>query len=1059
MIRFLVKRPVAVIVSFVALLLVGAAAALFIPVSLLPDIDVPEITVQVDKADASSLEIEESLVRPVRQGLAQLHGLERLESTSREGRGTIRLTFEHGTNTDLAFIEVNEKIDRAMNRLPREAERPLVVKASTSDIPAFYLNVRLSNSGQIAGTEGRFLEFSDFIRQILKRRLEQLPEVAMVDLTGLEQSQVLIAPYTGKLRTLGLTPQAVQQALQENNIQLGNILVRDGHYQYYLRFSSGLYSTGDIGNLYLNISGRLFRLKDIARVTLEEEQPEGSFFSGQDKAVSMAVIKQSSARMEDLRKNTTRLLKQFEKDYPGVSFDLAQDQTALLDYSIGNLKQDLLIGGTLAFLLMLAFIKKFRAALLIGITIPVSLVISQLVFYLTGLSINIVSLSGLILGLGMIIDNSIVVIDNITQHREKGLPLEDACVAGTEEMIRPLISSVLTNCAVFVPLIFLSGIAGTLFYDQAISITVGIVVSLFVSVMLLPVLYKLLHVRKLLHARRRKQLPVQKRGQVTARPKWEIANVTRWYEAGLAFVFRRKGFSTLLAFLLLAVGAVVFGQLEKERFPRLSRSDFEMTIDWNEALPLEANQARTLSLLESAAAHIQASNSWVGQQQYLLNKGYNLSLSESKTYLSAGSPRQVEPLQQLLVQELRRLHPQAIVRFSPAKTPFEQVFGEKQAPLRVEISGRENRMPEVRETAAVMEAIGNRFPAAGLNPLPLRENLILSVRPEQALLYNVRPEDIRSTVESAFKSRQVSTLRGGQSVIPIVMGTGGGQPLAEVLSTASVRSNDSTYIPLASVIDMKREQGYKYISAGRGGQYYPVDIQTQDAEAVLSGVKENIAPAFPELSFSYSGSYFYNNVLVREMAVILVIAVLLLYFILAAQFESLTQPLIILLELPIDIAGALLMLYFFGGSINLMSMIGIIVMCGIIINDSILKIDAINQLRKKGYGLMEAIRSAGHARLKSIVMISLTTVGALSPTLFMHDIGSELQRPLALTLIGGMLLGMVVSLLFIPLVYWFIYRNEANNLPGPGGDKPGLRGTEPNEPGPYQPDPYPLPKI
>src|SRR5690606_34170208 len=176
------------------------------------------------------------------------------------------------------------------------------------------------------------------------------------------------------------------------------------------------------------------------------------------------------ARMEDLKEHVGELLAMFRADYPDISFEITQDQTALLDYSISNLEQDLLIGGTLAFLLMLAFIRRLRAALLIGITIPVSLVISQLVFFITGLSINIISLGGLILGLGMIIDNSIVVIDNITQHRERGLSLEDACVAGTEEVVRPLISSVLTNCAVFVPLIFLSGIAGTLFYDQAISI-------------------------------------------------------------------------------------------------------------------------------------------------------------------------------------------------------------------------------------------------------------------------------------------------------------------------------------------------------------------------------------------------------------------------------------------------------------------------------------------------------------------------------------------------------------------------------------------------------------
>jgi len=991
--------------------MLGFVASLHIPISLLPDTDIPEITVHVKLDDASSAEVEQTVLKPMRNQLRHLEGLEDIESTAAEGSGIIHLNFVHGTKTNLAFLEVNEKIDLAMASLPRRISRPQAIKTSASDIPAFYLNIRLRDDSTKSKGAAGFTEFSNFAQQVIRRRLEQLPEVAMADMTGIEIPEIQVIPDGNKLRTLGITEDNLQNILKENNLKPGNILVKDGLYQYYLQFPQGFYTIDDINNFYLNIHNRLWQLKEIATVRLQAAPLKGCFFSGQDRAVNIAVIKQSTARMTDLKKSMQHLINVFKKDYPNVIFDISKDQTALLYYSISNLVQDLVIGGLLAFLLMLAFVKKIRSALLIGVTIPISLLISQLVFYFAGLSVNIISLSGLILGLGMIIDNSIVVIDNITQYRDKEASLKKACITGTNEVIRPLITSVLTNCAVFVPLIFLSGIAGAIFYDQAIAITIGLSVSFIVAIILLPTLYNSLNA----HAIHHHVLP----------KKNASSPILRGYEKGLTFVFSHPLLSISLVVLLLAIGVLIYPLLDKRKFPNLSKDDFEMVIDWNENLSVTENKLRILNLLHDTHRGIATSNTWISEQQYLVNKDYDLGLSECKSYIRAWSPDSVYTLQQQLLQKTQAAFPQASVSFLHAKTPFEQMFGEEEATLTVKIGQRDNHpLTDMEEVASIINHLKNKFPDAGIPPLAPQKRVVLETNFEKAALYNIEAFEIRNTLTSVFKPRQTDVIQGAQSLVNIVIGKANDMDISKSLSRTFIKNKTGVEFPLETFVTIRSETEYKSISGGARGEYYSMEIKTAFPKEIINEINSHIAKKHRALLFHYTGSYFYNRTIVREMAIILLISIALLYFILAAQFESLLQPAIILIELPIDITGALLLLYFSGSSINLMSLIGIIVMCGIIINDSVLKVDAINQLRRKGYALKDAIYEAGHKRFKSIIMISLTATGALLPTLFMTDIGSELQKPLALALIGGMLLGMFVSLFFTPLAYWLIYSKK-----------------------------------
>ena len=458
MVKFLIHRPVAVTMAFLAFLLIGIATTTNLPVSLMPDIDIPVVSIRISSSELPARQLENTVVKTVRNLLKEVNHVEELKSETRDGSAWIELRFRHGTPIDLASVEVNEKVDKAMNFLPREMKRPEVIRASASDIPVFYLminqkqlsspssnsplrgvggsdnsqnpaeisNLRSSTSplrgdrGGL-GAGGASLSLSNFSSQVIRKRLEQLPEVALVDMSGLQHPEIKITPNKTFLQNGSFSVAQLEEALQNNNIDLGNLLIRDGQYQYNIRFNTRLRDVSDIENVPVNLNGKVVKLKELAEINLQSQKPQGNVNFNSNPAISLAVIKQSDAKMADLEKELDFLISRFREDYPDLEFSVTRDQSKLLKYSISNLGQSLIIGGLLAFLTMFVFLRERKAPWLIGISIPVSLIISLLLFYLTGLSINIISLSGLILGVGMMIDNSIIVIDNITQHRERNV--------------------------------------------------------------------------------------------------------------------------------------------------------------------------------------------------------------------------------------------------------------------------------------------------------------------------------------------------------------------------------------------------------------------------------------------------------------------------------------------------------------------------------------------------------------------------------------------------------------------------------------------------------------
>ena len=972
MVKFLVHRPIAVLMAFTACFIVGLVTYFTLPVSLLPDIAIPEITVQISAQNTSARELENTVVKPLRQQLIQVARLKDMDSEARDGAGLIRLSFDFGTNTDLAFIEVNEKIDAAMNYLPKDTERPKVVKASATDIPVFYLNLTLKNDSAYGQTDERaFLDLCEFAENVIKRRIEQLTEVAMVDVTGLVERQLQIVPDKNKLAVLGLSIQDVETALAQNNVEPGSMIVRDGYYEYNIKFSTLL-----------------------------------------------AIIKQADENMDDMKEAIGGTMDYFQSVYPDIEFSVSRNQTELLDYTISNLQQNLSLGFLFICIVAVLFLGDVKSPFIIGLSMVVSIVICFLFFYLFKMSLNIISLSGLILALGMMIDSSIIVTENISQYRERGYSLRRACIAGTSEVITPMLSSSLTTIAVFVPLIFMSGIAGAIFYDQAFSVTVGLMVSYFTGIMLLPVLYMLVYrtgLRKSWFSRIRINNPIKDH------------TLDRFYDAGVDFIFAHKTASVLFCIISIPLCVFMFYFIGKERMPEIDQNELIARVEWNENIHVDENRHRVNVLFETLREGTVEQTAAIGQQDYLLNREQALSSSEAELYFKTKDPSEIAFLQEKVYRLLKSEYPLAVVSFSPPETVFEKLFVTGEADIVAELYSRNK---EKVPTADELRGLENEFiTRTGYAPtgIAFENQLNIRINKEKLLLYNVSYDELYRVLKTAFKENSVATLHSYQQYLPISI-VGEEQTVNTILQETLVQTRADKdgveYLPLRELVSVVTAEDLKAITAGRNGEYVPFRFyEVQKAEPLMRQVKE-VADATGDWDTAFSGSFFSNRKMLDELVVILFISILLMYFILAAQFESFVQPLVVLLEIPIDVAFALVLLWICGHTLNLMSAIGLIVTCGIIINDSILKLDAINELRKTGIPLLEAIHEAGRRRLRPIIMTSLTTIFAMVPLLFSFDMGSELQKPLSIAMIGAMFIGTLVSLFIIPLIYWFIYRNK-----------------------------------
>ncbi len=1007
MLRTILHRPIAVTMALIAIVTLGVLAFTRIPVSLMPDIDVPRIVVQMSAQGSSAREIEQRLVKPMRQQLSQVTGLNEIESTSRTDAGVITLSFSPGSDMSLLFIEVNEKIDRAMSTMPKDMERPKVMKIGALDIPAFYIDV----------TGGKPEQSSRLVRNVISKRFEQLSEVAMVDYSGMVGTQITITPDETRICGLGITNSDIEKAISDNNIVLEALNVRDGIYRYTIHFDSQILSVNDIENIYMHHEGRLLQLKDICKIEEKAAERKGLVTSDGKPAITMAVIKQSDAQMSKLQGSVDTLMMQLTKDYPELSFHVTRDQTRLLSYSMENLQWNLILGIVMASMVLFLFIGGWRIPLLVIISIPLSLILTLLCFYITGISLNIISLSGLILGVGMIVDNAIIVIDNIRQKKESN----DASIVGSvKEVFMPMLSSVLTTCSVFIPLIFLSGTAGALFYDQAMGITIALFCSLAVASLVIPVYYRLLFKHNTANV------------NIQGRHKAERF-MQKCYEQGMRFTLRSGKKLAVLFAVCIAALLIVFPLLRKERMPELPHDDALVMIDWNAGITPEENHRRVTDVIDKAKEHIESNTTMVGGQDFILSHTKNITSSEAVCYIKSCSADECEKACEEMTHYIEKHYPKAKVESAVATNIFDLIFSTDEPMLQIRLQNRNGSRPTVEQTRTVTDSLRRHFPHLDIQPVSTEAYLQYITDAGQMAYYKVSYQQLYARFRELLGSNSIYDINNGGESVPVIIGNSNKD--AHILLSNTIKNTDGVEIPLSYLVKESRKEDYKHLLSGDDGEFSVINIESasdNDVKEIMGYVSRLSDQESLNIQPSFKGSFFSSRSMIWELVMVLIVAVMLLYFILAAQFESMLQPVIILTEVVIDVAMVMLVLLVCGESLNIMSMIGIVVMCGIIINDSILKVDTINRIYRNATNtgnhtkttLLKSVLQAGHSRLRPIVMTSLTTILAILPLMHRGDMGSALQFPLSFSIIVGMVVGTMVSLFFVPLVYLMIYRKK-----------------------------------
>ncbi|OEK06339.1 efflux RND transporter permease subunit [Roseivirga misakiensis] len=1013
MVRFLINRPIAVFLSFIGILFFSVLAIQNLPISLLPSIEVPSVVIKVDYPNNSAQVVENSILDQIRTELNSLNNLKSIESTASSETGLIKLEFNYGTRMDLAYIEINEKVDRLQESIPRDIDRPRIIRINTSDIPIVRLQV-------IPKDADNFIGLSELADRVLKKRLEQIEGVSIVDINGAREQYISIQPNKEQLAALKIPESQIESVLNSANQSLGKLSIKDGQYRYFVRMANRLDDINEIKKLPLATpSGEVISLNQIATVQFETEKVLSYHLFGRDEGLVITVHKQNSAKMTELVPLVYEAIERFKIDYPDADFDLTQDQSTLLNAGIDNLTTSLIYGGVFAFLVLFLFMGNFKMPIIMGITLPVSLLISFILFRAVGLSINIISLSGLALGLGMLIDNAIIVIDNITRKRKDGLDIFEACIQGVNEVMAPLISSVLTTLAVFVPLVFLNGLTGSLFYDQAVSVAIILGTSLLVAFILLPLLYRVFF---------------QKSKRKIKEDSFFFLLILKGYKAIFNAIWKFKGLSFLILLLLIPLAYFGIASFEKSGLPDIEKTESLISINWNEPIDAEANKVRVKELLTDLPVSA-ITETDIGISQFLLALEDG-RVENAELYLKFESKEEKFETENWFSDYFKARHPNASLKIEDAPNAFDQIF---ESDNRYFISkwknlGRNELLDEnsLSKLLADISAYTNAPTQNGKGFL-FEESLQAVIDSKALAFYGITESSFKNALSKSLDGFLVTEIRRFGEVTPIKINRSQGD-LRSKLANATVQGRDGQEYQLTNFVNLEFVNIEKNITADRTGPYQSIEWEAISDEDVLELTKSlpKVGAKYG-LNVDFSGSYFESKENLKQLIFILVISVSLLYFILAAQFESLIQPLIVIFTLPLGILGALVVLKLAGITLNVMSAIGIIVMLGIMVNDAILKIDTINRFKaeitskdksERKNMIAEAIAKTGQIRLKPILMTSITTILALLPVVFSAGIGADLQRPLVFSVIGGLTIGTFTALYFVPLAYWFVTKKK-----------------------------------
>jgi HAE1 family hydrophobic/amphiphilic exporter-1 len=1109
-VRTAIRRPVTVSMFVVAVCLFGAVSVDRLSLDLLPDISYPSLTIQTEFEDAAPEEVEALVTRPVEENVGVVPGLSRISSISRPGQSEVILEFGWDTDMDLAVMDVREKLDLA--NLPTDAEKPVILRFDPAYDPVMRIHLY---------ADAPLSRIRDLAERKVKQGLESTSGVAAVKVAGGREEQIRIEIDEKRLAELNIPVSEVSSVIREANLNQASGSLYDLDANYLVRVLNEFQSVEEIRNLIVrNLDGRQVVLGDVARVWRgTKERDVISRFNGRE-SVELRIYKEGDANAVAVSEAVRERLEQLkqQKTYPGeLTHEIVYDQAQFINLAVRNVAAAALLGGLLATLVLFVFLRDLRSTATIGLSIPISVMATFTLMYQTGVTLNIMSLGGVALGVGMLVDNSIVVLESIHRHRRRNPDLAEAVYQGTREVGQAVAASTLTTVAVFLPLIFVEGIAGQLFKDQALTITYSLLASLAVALTVIPMVL----------SRRRiavEPVPRSGNGQVPAAGGEEgrlarliraagrggarvlrfltvdlvlvvvgdlrrllrtlgrgllkplnpllgrfdsgFESLRQTYPRFLAWSLDHKGSVLALTLGLVGASAGLAQFLGAELIPSLVQGKFSFEIQLPQGKPLEETdriirQVESQVLALDGVATVFSSVGGGADDQFATgpleeHRGWiHVSMEDGRD--KAGEERVIGRTRSLLGQYPGLTHLFGRPTLFSFREPVEvEIYSYDLAQQRSIAEKVMARLSGIDGLADVQSStrLGNpevrisfrreQLARLGLDESQAAEILRSKIRGDVASRYRDQERQLDILVQAAESDRDAiedvrdlvintrldRTGAGGNR-----RGTGDGARSGEggtrsgsnsartELESDTEEENSQVPIRLGSVAQVQLSRGpgeirrvgsqrAAVVSANLAG----ADLGTvsQKIEAELSGMSRELPP---DSVVTLGGQHREYDRSRSSLLFALALAVLLVYLVMASQFESLVHPFVILFTVPVALVGVVAALFVTGSTVSVMVLLGVIILVGIVVNNGIVLIDYTNQLRHRGLSRREALIEAGQVRLRPILMTTLTTVLGLLPMALGWGEGSEVRTPMAITVMGGLLFATLLTLILVPVLY------------------------------------------
>jgi HAE1 family hydrophobic/amphiphilic exporter-1 len=1011
--KFAVGRPTTIVMMTLVLLLLGIISFLNIPVDLFPEIEVPVLIVLSDYEGVSPSEIEKLVTRPLEGATAAVEGLVDLQSISSEGRSLVIAQFDYGTDMDQASLKVRERVDMVEGFLPEDASAPTILRFDPSDLPI--LDIALTAPAISS------LELQAFVEEELKPKLEQVDGVANVDVIGGVEDQVEIRFSREQLVGYGLDIAQIRQILAAENFNLPAGQVSRGNRSLSVRAIGEFQTIEEVRDLLLPLPrGGQVRLGELAQVErIAKEGTTKTLINGQV-AVELSINKQSGTNTVAVSDRMEAELATLLEAYPEIEMIRILDQAEVIRLAIKAVIQDALIGAFLAVLILYIFLGNYRTTLIIAITIPVSIISTFILLFYTGITINLMTLGGLALGLGMLVDNSIVVLENIFRFRQEGYDSKEAAVRGAKEVSLSVMASTLTTIAVFLPISFVGGLTSIIFRELALTVTFSLLTSLLLALSLIPMLSSLLLTDTQMELAFTDE---DQRHRLIGRIRHQFESLRVVYSRTLKRALRNRKKMVAGAVIFMAVAVFLAFFLGQEFIPEMDEGLVQVDV----RLPDGAQSHETEMVLAKIVQRIQP----IAEVQSLFTRVG--SSGNQGMIAAAGNRGQVSViLSSLQDRETEIQVIEANVREAVKNIPGAEVsvmvpsstnLSTAAAPLEVKILGddldalqkvSDDVVRELSKLASLTEVksdLAEGIPEVWVVP----DRLIASQ-------YGLTTAQIAQSVNQQLSGIAATRLKlGGKEVEVRLRGDSIYSENINALSQTPVVGFGGLSVPLGEVAEIQLKQGPISINRESQSRLISVTAQLVSGDAADAAVVAEKALASLQMPKGVRVEITGENEEIEEafsdLGWAMLLAIVLVYMVLASEFESLLNPFIILLIVPLSYAGALYGLTLFQQTLSVPSIMGLVIITGIVVNDAIVLIDYVNIRRKQGESREEALLAAGPIRMRPILMTTLTTILGLAPYMIGTDEASMFMRPMAVVVIFGLITSTLLTLVLSPVIY------------------------------------------